>query len=525
VSFVPNIPYETNSKAEKNLFYKLLEKLYDLQDCYVFHSYNVHNHPYKVTGEADFLILSKYGLFALEVKGGGISLEDGLWYSTNHSGKRSIQDPFKQAHSSVFAVREDILKQTGMNALQHKLGVGYGVVFPDTVWETVYGEYDRRIICDKSSFKAPEKWLVKLFRYWFERPHQGSELSSESIKKIKQYLRPDIEYVESLGIKLEANAETQVKLTESQFNYIDVFESFPRLLCKGGAGTGKTFLAAEMARRLIAKDKSVLLVCKSQWLAVYLKEIITVERLTICSVDSLNVTIRRSDCKIFDSLIVDEGQDMFNFDDIDGLSNALLGGIEDGNWYIFHDFENQTGLVGESSIEAYQYLKSNSIGEHALKTNCRNTANILGSIKSYLRVDMGVTGTGVGPDVRELKASNLNATEQLLSAIQQLSKDGVPPESITVLSPLPYNKSSVNELPASLLKKIVQLDEYSIKNPRQNGIGFSEIKHFKGLENDVVILIDLPSPEYLNEQHDCSNYYVGMSRAKGLLVTIWCNHY
>ncbi|MGJ8681608.1 NERD domain-containing protein [Paraglaciecola sp.] len=523
MSFVPTAPYNTDSKAEKNLFYRLLEKLYDLQDCHVFHSYNVHNHPYKVTGEADFLILSKYGLFALEVKGGGISVEEGTWFSTNNSGKHIIQDPFKQAHSSIFTVREDILKQAGLNVLQGKLGIGYGVVFPDTFWNTVYGEYDRRIICDKSNFKTPEKWLLKLFRYWFERPNQGHALTPETIRKIKHYLRPNIEYVESLGIKLEESADKQVKLTESQFNYIDVFESFPRLLCKGGAGTGKTFLAAEMARRLSASGKSVLLVCKSKWLAVYLKEIISVKNLIICSVDNLNLTIRRSDYDEFDSLIVDEGQDMFNFDDIDGLSNAVSGGIEDGNWYIFHDFENQTGLVGESSLEAYQYLQSNSIGEHALKSNCRNTANILDIIKSYLRVDMGITGTGFGPDVRELETSKTDAAKQLLNVIDELRKDGVSPESITVLSPFSYSESSVSQLPGSMLKKIIQLDEYSIKNPKQNGIGFSEIKNFKGLENDVVVLIDLPSPDEVGEDYDYSNHYVGMSRAKGLLVTVWCN--
>jgi hypothetical protein len=523
VSFVPDVPYETNSKAEKNLFYRLLETLYELPEYHVFHSYNVHNHPYKITGEADFLILCKFGLFAIEVKGGGISTSEGYWFSTNNTGKHAIQDPFKQAHSAAFSIREDVLKQVGMNSLQGKLGVGYGVVFPDTTWNTVYGEYDRRIICDKSNFKAPEKWLLKLIRYWFERPNQGHELSSESIRKIKHYLRPNVEYVESLGLKLELNAEKQVKLTESQFNYIDVFESFPRLLCKGGAGTGKTFLAAEMARRLNTSGMSVLLVCKSKWLAIYLREIITVDNLTICSVDTLNITIKRSDYQIFDSLIVDEGQDMFNFSDLEELSNVLSGGLEDGRWYVFHDFDNQSGLVGESSIEAYQYLLSNGIGEHKLKTNCRNTSNILTNIRSHLSVDMGVNGAGTGPDVKESNGSKDDAADRLYGMIEQLRKDDVPPESITILSPFSYVDSSVNQLPASLLKKIVQLDEYSIKNPIQSGVSFSEIKNFKGLENDVVILIDLPRPDLSIKEYNFSNHYVGMSRAKGLLIAIWCD--
>jgi hypothetical protein len=51
-------------------------------------------------------------------------------------------------------------------------------------------------------------------------------------------------------------------------------------------------------------------------------------------------------------------------------------------------------------------------------------------------------------------------------------------------------------------------------------ISFSEIKNFKGLENEVIIVIDLVKPNEI-EGDNKVEYYVAMSRARGLLSVIW----
>src|SRR6266571_5021247 len=49
-------------------------------------------------GEADFVLLHpRHGLIVLEVKGGGIHVEHGVWFTTNRLGvTESIKSPFEQ---------------------------------------------------------------------------------------------------------------------------------------------------------------------------------------------------------------------------------------------------------------------------------------------------------------------------------------------------------------------------------------------------------------------------------------------
>src|SRR5262249_5734804 len=53
---------------------------------------------------------------------------------------------------------------------------------------------------------------------------------------------------------------------------LDFLEHVPRVAIRGGAGTGKTVLAAESARRLSARKHRVLLVCYNRALAFFLRQ-------------------------------------------------------------------------------------------------------------------------------------------------------------------------------------------------------------------------------------------------------------
>ena len=53
--------------------------------------------------------------------------------------------------------------------------------------------------------------------------------------------------------------------------YLDVLEKADRIICTGGAGTGKTFLVVETARREIAKGLNVLLVSMHEIFVTYLR--------------------------------------------------------------------------------------------------------------------------------------------------------------------------------------------------------------------------------------------------------------
>ena len=51
------------------------------------HSLNLPFHQYKEWAEIDFVIVSRFGVMLLEVKGGGVECRDGIWYFKNRFGE------------------------------------------------------------------------------------------------------------------------------------------------------------------------------------------------------------------------------------------------------------------------------------------------------------------------------------------------------------------------------------------------------------------------------------------------------
>lgn len=74
----------TKSAAERRIF-KWFKEAEGTEDWVVFHSLGIAQHQTLIQGEVDFLVVApKYGIFALEVKGGRVKRQDGMWYFTNH---------------------------------------------------------------------------------------------------------------------------------------------------------------------------------------------------------------------------------------------------------------------------------------------------------------------------------------------------------------------------------------------------------------------------------------------------------
>lgn len=519
MQIIPSTPYKTDSRAENRVFDKLRESFVNDPMYLAFHSLNLTTHAKKRFGEADFVILCKYGLFVLEVKGGGISSHDGQWYTINRNNEeyRLKESPFRQAEGALHAINNKIRDSSKFPRLT--LPIGFGVIFPDVEWSEQSSEWDLRTICDAKKMRNFEGWLRNFFEYWHSKNGNRKMLTKEDILALKQYLRPEFEVLEPLHVKLSQIEDIAVKLTEDQYMYLDIVAANSRVLCSGGAGTGKTFLAAELARRMASDDKNIALVCKSNWLRRYLETRIQNEFVTLSTIDSIKVDMRRSGIDLYDILIVDEGQDLFDFDDIEVLDGIIDGGLEKGEWYIFHDINNQAGLFIDTKTEILELLESYTPAKIPLTTNCRNSEPILKKVQDSLHLDMGNKGTGMGPKVHESFDAGNNRSV-LKEEINNMLKGGVAPGSITILSPRSYEESSVSLLTDKMKRNIVKLDDYSVRSFPIPEISFSEIKNFKGLENEVIIVIDLVKPENL-EENDKVEHYVAMSRARALLSVIW----
>lgn len=520
MQIIPETPHNTESRAEYRVFDKIREAFVDNSQYVAFHSLNLTKHNKKRFGEADFVIVCEFGVFVFEVKGGRVSSYNGLWYTIDRNNiKHQIQDPFRQSEGALHAIENKIReskKFIGMN-----IPVGYGVIFPDIEWNQLSSEWDVKVICDTKKFRNFESWLEIFFKYWFSKPFNNHKLSLHEIAKIKQYLRPNFELVEPLHAQLSRLEDAVVKLTDEQYRYLDIVSANKQVLCSGGAGTGKTFLAAELSRRLGSSGKNVVLVCKSSWLKRYLETRIRNENVVISTIDSVKVDKRRAGIDSYDVLIVDEGQDLFDFDHIDVLEMLVDGGLHGGEWYIFHDINNQSGLFIDTKLEVLDIIKSYNPANVPLTINCRNSSQILKKIQSTLHLDMGNKGTGQGPNVHEIHVTENDSAVVLENQINQLLQSGVSADEITILSPLNYDKSSVSNLSAKLQKQIIKLDEFLVRSDSVQGVGFAEIKNFKGLENEVIIVVDLIDPSEVGNVAGKVQHYVAMSRARSLLCVLW----
>jgi len=524
MKMVPSTPHGTNSKAEKRIFDLLRHAfLEDKKSQYTaFHSLNLTRHAYKRFGEIDFLICCPKGLFVLEVKGGDVSCNDGVWSYRNGRGEINIskEGPFKQAESALHGLRKKLDRVVPAN-LMSQFSIGYGVLMPDCEFRQQGVEWDNQLFADARDYKDLNGWLKSLIRYWRRKDWKNRDASTEALRALRDVIRPDVEAIIPLYAQLDSAHDRIDTLTHDQLKWVDVVEANPRVLCSGGAGTGKTFLAIELARRWTSKKLNVALVCKSPWLKNFLQSQFSMPGLFVSTVAGLAMAKRRRGVDFFDAIIVDEGQDVLDVENLDKIDQALKSGLANGLWCFFHDINNQSGLLGEVDEEAFDYLKALNPAIVPLNTNCRNTRIILDKVQNSLAADMGVRGAGDGPDIYESHAGNrLQAVDELAKEIDKVIKlGGLSPGQLTLLSPYQFEESVVSELPNSYKDNIHVLDEYSFRNFPGDKVSFSTISNFKGLENEAIIIIDLITPSECKS--GLVNHYVGMSRAKSYLSLIW----
>ncbi len=515
---IPSQPMGTNSNAEIRMFDQLRAAFSrpDQNGWFAMHSLNLHRHEYKRFGEIDFVICGPDGLFVMEVKGGRISCQDGIWETTNRYSEtvRLRESPFRQAEGALHGLRGNLPA-----SLSGAFVVGYGVVMPNVEQFPDCAEWDRAVLADSRDFRQFEKWLERFIKYWRTKDTRKTGATPSQLNALQQHLRPDFEAVLPLHVSAHEVEARIARLTEDQLRLIDVVEANPRVICSGGAGTGKTMLALELAKRWGASGMKTAIACQSPWLKRFLEQN-TVPGLIVSIADSLHVAAKRASIARFDALIVDEGQDILNMDALAQLDNCLEGGINEGRWCFFHDANNQSGLCGSYVPDAYDYLESICPVRIPLKTNCRNSLPILQRIQGDLDADVGNSGVGDGPAVREIHVADSDSAIQALEKELRVlvDREGFSPGDIVVLSRLPFAQSWTSSLSKDLRDSISVLDEASPRNMNRCSIGFAQIGDFKGLESEVVVLIDMPTPGHSETLR--SLHYVGMSRARALLSLI-----
>ena len=527
MKMIPNNPKKRFDKkvlhGELLVFEKLSKAFSHVGNEYLaFHSLNLTKHPRKRWSEIDFVIVCPYGIYTLEVKGGSIRCnKNSEWFSFKKGGNphRRIENPFEQSQDAMQALNNDLF-DNGILSKKDRISIGFGVVFPHINFTIKGEEWDKETFCDHKEFRNFNSFLEKLFVYFFKKRDHNKKLSIQEINNIATYIRPQFELLENTSSKISRISNELVSCTKDQYRFIDVMTSNERILCSGGAGTGKTFLAAELARRLSDNNKNIALICKSIWLKNYLDEAISAPNVFVSTIDAANVNRKRNGIDKYDSLIVDEGQDLFNLNDFETLDSLVDGGLQQGQCCIFHDVNHQSGLFLSFDNDILERFKDYHYINVPLITNCRNSKPILKKVQSSLLVDMGTESIGGGgPKVREKRADSQTLVEELEQELKELLSQDISSNEIHILSPLSFNDSAASKLTGRY--SITELDDYSVKSLPVAELSFSEIKDFKGLESDVIVLIELPHPKDLRTEDEKVLHYVAMSRARALLSIIW----
>lgn len=518
----PEVGLNSPSAAEQKV-HRLLRNV-RMKGYTALHSLGLSHHDYKIVGEIDFLLVGPEGLLVLEVKGGRIAQREGVWIFTDRFGKhhRSSEGPLAQGKSAAFSLMDRLRKQLPTETIDG-LVFGWAAVFPDVEFKETSVEWDPSQIIDESATMSPDafgKALIRALDFWWDRPRRHRRLDDASVRLVLRAARPDFEKVPSLRRRTDDIEERALTLTDSQFRYLDAAQGNPRLLCEGGAGTGKTFLAVEVARREAMSGRSVTITCKSEVLAAFIADqpglvdgsirAEPLSRLSLCETKA-------------DVLIVDEAQDVINLEDLAILDGCVVGGLDSGRWRMFLDRNHQTGVLGSFEPEALDLVSGVGVASLYLPDNCRNTREVIHDVVGITRADVGSDLVGSGPPpVWQWWLDATQGGTLLAEYLQRVLEDRIEPHGITLLTGVdPSDDPVVKALPNDLRRMVVPLTGNSVHRPPRNRIGAARIGLFKGLENSFICVTDVPSLATNRSSDGLSELYVAMTRPRaGLFMCL-----
>jgi Mrp family chromosome partitioning ATPase len=509
-------PLDIKSNAEKKTF-ELFQKMEWEEPCICFHSLRLSEHQYKRTGELDFVIVCPSGLYVLEVKGGSVSRDkSGTWTITDRNlvKHKKRESPLEQALSGLYSLVQSINEQFEGRQL-NQMTIGHGVIFPDTIFDIPSVEWAAEMIIDKRGFKSPSLFkasFTRLVRYWENKSPNSYKLNSRDAAALTGFLRPKFDMAETLGHRAGEIDRLMVSLTGQQYEKLDAMEDNPRIICTGGAGTGKTFLAVDVAKRLAETGKKTLLICKTAIFANYIRARVSTA-VNVQSFEEIDTN------QLYDAIVVDEAQDALNFEDLARLDPILKGGLETGIWRIFLDKNNQLGLSGKYEEAAMEMLSLYYPARLGLSRNCRNTEPVVRAVRQLTASDIGTATAGAGPEVRYIyTSSEYDAVLLLESELARLLENELAPGDITLVSVRDFEHSIASRLNARFRKKITELTALNSAGFPFHHMSFATVRNFKGLENRFVFIVDF-SHEYFNPA-DMAALYVAMTRPRAGLTLI-----
>lgn len=541
-TFIP--PYlgeEIKSNAEKKM-YDILQEL-NLKNAYVLHSLGLPKHNTKIYGEIDFVVVCESGVACLEIKGGRIECREGKWIFQDRYGVEHMkaEGPFAQVTGNMFSLRDVLKKKFQNNPHIKNILMACGVVFPDISFTSASQEIISEIIYDTRT-EDITSYMEGVFDYWQERQHLKTEkLSPSDIREIVDFLRGEFVYIPTLASRLENVEKHLLRLTSEQVQIMEALSLNEHLLINGGAGTGKTLLAADFAIKQAGKGKRVLFLTYNKNLANDVKrQVGEKDGLTIINLHALfgeyvTVDVQRVKANArqyfaeelpgviydwlqeldgqqlaklqYDLLVIDEGQDIMKPNYLYCLDKLLSGGFDRGCWAVFYD--EKQNIYNPDYQDGLDILLSFSNTRFQLFVNCRNTVQIGTYSAKASGMEPGTFLRESGEEVQKIVYTDEKDFESKIKDIlKELKKEKVQMKDVFFLSPNRYEHSMLS-------KTDIRVSVLDGNLPEQEACpGYATIQSFKGLDARIVILFGM---ENVKDELFSKYIYIAGTRARTLL--------
>lgn len=509
VRMIPqNLPKTIRSNAEKTLFNIFVKELSD--DYIVFHGTWWQHIKYIIQDrEADFIIIHpNKGILILEVKGGQIRYDsiDKTWYQNENRMKIS---PFQQAKEIKFKFLDFLSKYTEFRSKDFCIGQCVSFTDIDDVVNGLPSECPQEILILRPHLSNINHCISSIFDY-YKAGAKKVGLGEDRTRKIIDLISPSTTFKKYIVNDIGEIQQEIFKLTEHQFDVLNNLCLQRQSVILGCAGSGKTQLAVEKAKRLCQHQIKTCVTCKSSYLSLYLRASLENEiQDGYClvhnykDIEAKNFNIEFN-CE---AIIIDEGQDFYG-QEIEKLKHLIQN---DGIFYIFQDSNQNLS----KKITSYVL----PVNPTVLDKNCRNTHKIFEYAKPCVSCLHPIKSSLIeGKDVIQREYKIADEILKLLEKdiVDLVNKGNVSTTQIIILTDMyPLSKSILFD--NSMLAQF-ELKQYDHNNIVPDVLQWSNIGIYKGLENDIVILCFEKQKTLIPSNWDIANRYIGATRARSLLI-------
>lgn len=517
---IPEKPRNFDPASQEGLIFDALASL--SEDYYVFHSFRITDTREGIfhESETDFVILNRTkGVICLEAKAGQVRYENGCWlYGSGipmHNG-----GPFNQASANKYKLMRYI-SDSNMAFVLEKCKFFHAVWFPSVSNDrlrsmTLPSEGDKTLVLTKEALSDPEEFIDRVYALELPSRVQTNLSEFECKRLVREIFCPQFNVFPSASFEADLKKIVFHRLLDEQAGILDFLDEQLTAAVNGAAGTGKTMIAVEKARRHAAFGEKVLFLCFNTQLKDYLENNYAREFVSYYTIAGFACKIcntARPDYKELKSkledyyisgsfpykhVIIDEGQDFGSeaieeTDIIQLIHDIIVDTDQGGTFYVFYD---RLQLI--QAREMPKFI-SDLDCRLTLYRNCRNTENIaVTSLRPITERNPRVFDGAVkgAPAKLHFCDSVQSEHERIDVIIDELAADGY--RDIVILT--------CKTEATSVLSNSVKGGRY------RNKYLFTTCRKFKGLEADVVVLVDVDKTTF--EQDNVLLFYVGTSRAR-----------